>query len=147
MRGQLLLKGAIPSFDYCRNPEAALEYAKQMISDLLCNQIDISQLIISKELTKTDKVRLLHAMYGHTYFICSVQEYAAKQAHVELAARMRKRDAGSAPHLGDRVPYVIIAAAKGTAAYLKAEVSMSGLVLGLLISRSSLSGPDLCTGK
>jgi hypothetical protein len=36
---------------------------------------------------------------------------------------MRKRDPGSAPQLGDRVPYVIIAAAKGTAAYLKSEVS------------------------
>lgn len=34
---------------------------------------------------------------------------------------MRKRDAGSAPNLGDRVPYVIIAASKGTAAYLKSE--------------------------
>jgi len=86
-----------------RNPNAAIEYTKQVISDLLCNRIDISQLIISKELTKTDK------------------EYSAKQAHVELAARMRKRDAGSAPHMGDRVPYVIIAASKGTAAYMKAE--------------------------
>ena len=36
---------------------------------------------------------------------------------------MKKRDAGSAPQLGDRVPYVIIAAAKKTAAYLKSEVS------------------------
>ena len=35
---------------------------------------------------------------------------------------MRKRDAGSAPKLGDRVPYVIIAGAKGMAAYQKAEV-------------------------
>ena len=35
--------------------------------------------------------------------------------------RMRKRDAGSAPHLGDRVPYVIIASIKGTPAYKKAE--------------------------
>ena len=34
---------------------------------------------------------------------------------------MKKRDAGSAPQLGDRVPYVIIAAAKGTAAYMKSE--------------------------
>lgn len=86
-----------------KSPDMAVQYAKQVISDLLCNRIDISQLIISKELTKTDK------------------EYTAKQAHVELAARMRKRDAGSAPHLGDRVPYVIIAAAKGAAAYMKAE--------------------------
>lgn len=37
--------------------------------------------------------------------------------------RMRKRDAGSAPNLGDRVPYVIIKAAKGVAAYMKSEVS------------------------
>ena len=36
---------------------------------------------------------------------------------------MRKRDAGSAPNLGDRVPYVIIAGAKGSAAYMKSEVS------------------------
>ena len=36
---------------------------------------------------------------------------------------MRKRDAGSAPKLGDRVPYVIIAGAKGEKAYEKAEVS------------------------
>uniref|UniRef100_A0A915INC8 DNA-directed DNA polymerase n=1 Tax=Romanomermis culicivorax TaxID=13658 RepID=A0A915INC8_ROMCU len=86
-----------------KSPESAVDYAKQVISDLLCNRVDISQLIISKELTKTDK------------------EYSAKQAHVELAARMRKRDAGSAPHLGDRVPYVIVAAAKGAAAYTKAE--------------------------
>lgn len=36
--------------------------------------------------------------------------------------RMKKRDAGSAPNLGDRVPYVIIKAAKGVAAYMKSEV-------------------------
>lgn len=35
---------------------------------------------------------------------------------------MRKRDAGSAPNLGDRVPYVIIKATKGVAAYMKSEV-------------------------
>ncbi|XP_052797645.1 DNA polymerase delta catalytic subunit-like [Mya arenaria] len=86
-----------------RNPEGGVEYAKNMISDLLCNRIDISNLIITKELTKTD------------------DQYAGKQAHVELANRMKKRDPGSAPQLGDRVPYVIIAAGKKTAAYLKSE--------------------------
>ncbi|KAJ9587970.1 hypothetical protein L9F63_018599 [Diploptera punctata] len=84
-----------------RNPDGAVEYAKQVISDLLCNRIDISQLVITKELAKSD--------------------YAAKQAHVELAAKMKKRDAGNAPKLGDRVPYVIVAAAKNTPAYQKAE--------------------------
>nr|BAJ78754.1 DNA polymerase delta catalytic subunit [Tenodera aridifolia] len=84
-----------------RDPNGAVEYAKQVIADLLCNRIDISQLVITKELTKSD--------------------YAAKQAHVELAAKMKKRDPGTAPKLGDRVPYVIISAAKNTPAYMKAE--------------------------
>lgn len=84
-----------------RNPDGAVNYAKQIISDLLCNRIDISQLVITKELTKND--------------------YAAKQAHVELANKMRKRDAGTAPKLGDRVPYVLCCAAKNTPAYMKAE--------------------------
>lgn len=84
-----------------RDPDAAVDYVKSVISDLLCNRIDISQLVITKELTKHD--------------------YASKQAHVELAAKMKKRDAGNAPKLGDRVPYVITAAAKSTPAYAKAE--------------------------
>ena len=87
-----------------------MEHAKQTIADLLCNRVDISQLVITKELAKTD--------------------YTAKQAHVELAAKMKKRDAGNAPKLGDRVPYVIVAAAKGTPAYEKAEVrSICGYML------------------
>lgn len=86
-----------------RDPQGAIDYAKQTISDLLCNRIDISQLVITKELTKTDK------------------EYAGKQAHVELANKMKKRDPGSAPQLGDRVPFVIIAGSKGQATYEKAE--------------------------
>jgi DNA polymerase delta subunit 1 len=86
-----------------RDPNGAMEFAKQNISDLLCNRVDISQLVVTKELTKTDK------------------DYTAKQAHVELATKMRKRDAGSAPKLGDRVPYVIVAAAKNTPMYAKAE--------------------------
>lgn len=86
-----------------RNPLGAVDYAKQTISDLLCNRVDISQLVITKELTRAEK------------------EYTAKQAHVELANKMKKRDPGTAPKLGDRVPYVIIAGAKGTPAYEKAE--------------------------
>ena len=74
---------------------------QETVSDLLCNKLDISQLVITKELAKED--------------------YKAKQAHVALAEKMRKRDAGTAPKLGDRVPFVIVAAAKNTPAYLKAE--------------------------
>ncbi|VBB31786.1 unnamed protein product [Acanthocheilonema viteae] len=47
--------------------------------------------------------------------------YAAKQAHVVLAERMRERDPGSAPRLGDRVPYVIVAKGQKVPAYEKAE--------------------------
>ncbi len=85
-----------------RDPDDALAYAKQIISDLLCNRVDISQLVITKELTKN--------------------EYAAKQAHVELAKKMEKRDKGNAPKLGDRVPYVFITGAKNMPGYMKAEV-------------------------
>eukprot|EP00762_Andalucia_godoyi_P003127 ANDGO_01026.mRNA.1 DNA polymerase delta catalytic subunit len=86
-----------------RSPEGAKSYVKSIISDLLRNKMDISMLVITKALSK------------------SGSDYAAKQAHVELAERMRKRDAGTAPHIGDRVPYVIIKGAKGAKAYEKAE--------------------------
>lgn len=84
-----------------RDVSGAVAYAKKIISDLLQNKIDMSQLVITKALSKSD--------------------YSAKQPHVELAERMRKRDPGSAPTLGDRVAYVIIKGTKGAAAYEKSE--------------------------
>ncbi|KAI5950341.1 POL3 [Candida jiufengensis] len=71
-----------------RNVEKAQRFVKQTIADLLQNRVDLSQLVITKAYSKHD--------------------YSAKQAHVELAERMKKRDPGSAPTLGDRVAYVII---------------------------------------
>lgn len=38
----------------------------------------------------------------------SKETYDNKQGHVELAKKMRERDAATAPTIGDRVPYVII---------------------------------------
>ncbi|GAA5977284.1 hypothetical protein JCM5350_002416 [Sporobolomyces pararoseus] len=84
-----------------RDVKGAEDYAKQIISDLLMNKVDLSQLVITKALAKAD--------------------YAVKQAHVELAERMKKRDAGSAPALGDRVAYVIIKSTKDARAYEKSE--------------------------
>ncbi|OJJ88473.1 DNA-directed DNA polymerase delta POL3 [Aspergillus glaucus CBS 516.65] len=84
-----------------RNLDAAQEYVKDTISDLLQNKVDMSKLVITKALSKSD--------------------YTAKQAHVELAERMRKRDAGSAPTLGDRVAYVIVKGAGGSKNYEKSE--------------------------
>ncbi|KAK3325423.1 DNA polymerase family B-domain-containing protein [Apodospora peruviana] len=79
----------------------AQEYVKNTIADLLQNKVDMSKLVITKALTKDD--------------------YAAKQAHVELAARMKKRDAGSAPGLGDRVAYVMIKGAANSKNFERSE--------------------------
>eukprot|EP00617_Octactis_speculum_P009651 CAMPEP_0185772628 /NCGR_PEP_ID=MMETSP1174-20130828/69908_1 /TAXON_ID=35687 /ORGANISM="Dictyocha speculum, Strain CCMP1381" /LENGTH=334 /DNA_ID=CAMNT_0028458985 /DNA_START=10 /DNA_END=1011 /DNA_ORIENTATION=- len=91
-----------------RDVAGAINYAKSTIADLLQNKLDISLLVVSKSLSKSmddsDK-----------------NTYKAKQAHVELALRMKKRDAGSAPQMGDRVPYVIIQKAKGAPMYEKSE--------------------------
>jgi DNA polymerase delta subunit 1 len=61
----------------------------------------MSQLVITKALSKAD--------------------YTSKQAHTELVERMKKRDAGSAPTLGDRVAYVIVKGAGGAKNYEKSE--------------------------
>ena len=84
-----------------RDVNGAELYVKSIIASLLQNQIDLSLLVISKGLGKA--------------------EYTSKQAHSELAIRMRARDAGSAPSIGDRVSYVIIKGTKNQAAYEKAE--------------------------
>lgn len=68
--------------------------------------------------TQSDVNSLVTSLIGSALYLGCVgksaddADYSAKQAHVELAMRMRKRDAGSAPNLGDRVAYVIIQAAK-----------------------------------
>ena len=96
---------SIRSFLVEKNPEMAISYIKEQISELLLNRMDLSKLVITKALTKTG------------------DQYASgnKQAHVELAARIKKRDPGMAPAVGDRVPYVMIKGAVGAKAWEKAE--------------------------
>ncbi|KAF8421003.1 DNA polymerase family B-domain-containing protein [Tirmania nivea] len=84
-----------------RDVDGAQTYVKDTISDLLQNKIDMSKLVITKALTKND--------------------YKSRQAHTELVERMKKRDAGSAPTLGDRVAYVIVKGAGGAKNYEKSE--------------------------
>ncbi|KAH3762960.1 DNA polymerase delta catalytic subunit [Pelomyxa schiedti] len=86
-----------------RNIPSSIEFVKGIISNLLQNKLDLSLLVISKALSK------------------SSSEYAAKQAHVELAQKLHARDSATAPGVGDRVPYVIVSAFKGSRAYEKAE--------------------------
>ncbi|XP_024457292.1 DNA polymerase delta catalytic subunit isoform X2 [Populus trichocarpa] len=84
-----------------RDVPGAVQFVKNTISDLLMNRMDLSLLVITKGLTKTG------------------DDYEVKAAHVELAERMRKRDAATAPNVGDRVPYVIIKGAKGAKPLLR----------------------------
>ena len=86
-----------------KDVDAAVDFVKEMVSDLLGNRLDVSLLVISKMYSKKE------------------DQYKGKQPHIELAKRMHKRDPGSAPHVGDRVPYVIVQSAKGSRAFEKAE--------------------------
>eukprot|EP00878_Enallax_costatus_P012125 GHUV01012659.1.p1 GENE.GHUV01012659.1~~GHUV01012659.1.p1 ORF type:complete len:774 (+),score=276.28 GHUV01012659.1:341-2662(+) len=86
-----------------RDEAGAIEYVKGIIRDLLMNKVDMSLLVVTKALAQ------------------EAEDYKVKSAHVELAEKMRKRDPATAPAIGDRVPYVIIKAAKGAKAYEKAE--------------------------
>ena len=79
-----------------RDQDKALDYCKGIISDLLQNRIDLSLLVITKGLgkktTKPETDEKSNKPQGSTN-----QSYHGKQAHVELAERMRKRDEASAP--------------------------------------------------
>lgn len=88
-----------------KSVEGATKAAKQTISNLLQNRVDLSELVITKQLGKS----------------AQSEDYTMKQAHVELAERMRKRDPSTAPMVGDRVAYVMTQAAKNAKAYEKAE--------------------------
>ncbi|CAK9013498.1 DNA polymerase delta catalytic subunit [Durusdinium trenchii] len=82
---------------------AAVQYTKDTIAALLQNKVDMSLLIITKSLSGKS------------------EDYTNKQPHVELAKRMRARDPGSAPVIGDRVPYVMIQMGKDEPAWKRSE--------------------------
>lgn len=82
-----------------RPEEMAKSYCRGMISDLLQNRIDLSLLVITKGLGKRSEDDEKNK---------GGSGYNNRQAHVELAARMKKRDEASAPNVGDRVAYVMI---------------------------------------
>jgi DNA polymerase delta subunit 1 len=94
-----------------RSYEEAIAYCKKVISDLLQNRIDLSLLVITKGLGKKMK-----SDSGN-----DAGCYQSKQAHTELAAKMKKRDAATAPSAGDRVAFVMIKLGKGARGYEKSE--------------------------
>lgn len=97
-----------------RDIEGAKNFSKQMISDLLRNKLDMSLLVISKQLTR------------------AADQYDSKQPHSELAERMKKRD-GVGPQIGDRVFYVMVEGAKNAKAYEKSEDPLYATEKGLPI--------------
>lgn len=103
-----------------RSVDDAVNYCKGVISDLLQNRVDISLLVISKTISKKmdteeDKANAKPTDKNKK------NTYQAKQAHVELAEKMRLREAGTAPGIGDRVPYVMIKGNKGSRNYENSE--------------------------
>lgn len=83
-----------------RDVDAAQDYVRETISSLLQNKVDLSMLVITKQYTK--------------------HEYDSKQAHVELAKRMKNRG-GTAAALGDRIAYVIVKGRGDSKNYEKSE--------------------------
>ena len=96
-----------------RNPQAAIEHAKRTVSDLLNDRVDMSRLVITKQLG--------HAKKNH------------HQPHVAVAEKKRER--GGAPAPGDRIAYVMVAGMKGAPGYKKAEDPLYALENGLPIDR------------
>lgn len=98
---QKMVDDALKKLLIDRDVSGALDITKKRIQDLLQNKVDLSYLVLSKSLGKED--------------------YAAKLAHVELAKKLRKRDPATAPQIGDRVFYVIVAGAKGQPQFERGE--------------------------
>ena len=87
--------------------QGAIDYVKRTISDLLQNKIDMSELVITKALSKTGiKWIDICLLVRYPCLIIYHIDYTGKQAHVELAERMKKRDAGK--YRSRRVSLVIL---------------------------------------
>jgi len=74
-----------------------------VIADLVQNKVDISKLVITKAISKKseDEDEPNSKKTGKN-------TYKNKQPHVELAAKMQKRDGNVTVNIGDRISYVMI---------------------------------------
>jgi DNA polymerase elongation subunit (family B) len=76
-----------------RDIQKAQRYVSAKLSDVLQNRIPLDKFIITKQL-------------GDDY------KNPDQLAHVVLAKRMKERDPGSAPQVGDRIPFVYVSERK-----------------------------------
>ena len=108
-----------------KDEKAAVALVKGVVSDLLQNRIDMSQLIITKELGKKTQGQEEEEQKGKKKETKGKADtknsYQSKMPHVMLADKMRKRDAATAPNIGDRVPYVIVKGDKNSKIYERSE--------------------------
>ena len=92
-----------------RDLKAAEEFTKDTIVRIQTDEADMSEYVVTKGLSKTDKA---YAKGG------------TKQQHVELAKRIRKRAKKTGelpPATGDRVPFVMVKGAKNSKAFERSE--------------------------
>ena len=73
-----------------RSYEEAINYCKGVISDLLQNRIDLSMLVISKGFRKKINKNMTNDRKP-----ANETHYVNRQAHTELATKMKKRDEAS----------------------------------------------------
>ena len=85
---------------------------------MLQNKVDLSLLVITKGLGKRTEAKKEEGKDGKKEV---KNQYTGKQAHVELANKMKERDEASAPTVGDRVAYVMVKGLKGSKGYEKSE--------------------------
>jgi len=97
--------------------DKAVKFVQNTVAELLQNKVDLSMLVLSKSLAKG----------------VDSEAYAARQAHVELAEKIRQRDPANAPSVGDRIQYIFIKSAKGMRAYEKVEDPLYALENNLSI--------------
>ena len=71
-----------------KNPDGAINLAKQRATELLTGQVPIDKLILSQKLADSYK--------------------SQNMAHVQVRNKMREREPGSEPQSGDRVQYVLV---------------------------------------
>ena len=80
-----------------RDIRKAQRYVMDKLSDVLQNRIPLEKFIITKQLSDN------YAAAKEGY-----EGKATLPAHVVLANRMKERDPGSAPQVGDRVPFLYV---------------------------------------
>eukprot|EP00930_Biecheleria_cincta_P046658 TRINITY_DN32204_c0_g1_i1.p1 TRINITY_DN32204_c0_g1~~TRINITY_DN32204_c0_g1_i1.p1 ORF type:complete len:1167 (-),score=199.65 TRINITY_DN32204_c0_g1_i1:258-3758(-) len=97
-----------------RSPEGAMSYVRETVAALRSGRVDFRLLVISKALVRN-----------------GAEAYAARQAHVELAEKLRLRNPLQAPKVGDRIPYVFVARGSGANACERAEDPLQALEDGL----------------